>query len=135
MRRVSSSLLNTRRTLSDLLLSPHGRSKPIIVSVARPPEPTDVIWRNLGEKDANSRQLRGTLYMLLLSLAGATLIGAISYLQPKVLQTVQTAVSDIAVQVIGLVLLLAGYLVVFIVVPMVSAARAEENGLSDWGAG
>ena len=50
--------------------------------VERPPEPSDVLWENLGCTDATARQLRGTVYMALLSMAGAFLIGASAYLQP-----------------------------------------------------
>ena len=53
-------------------------------AVARPPEPSDVIWENLGCDDAPCRQVIGTLAMLALSLVGAGAIGASAYLQPKV---------------------------------------------------
>ena len=56
---------------------------PLADTTRSPPEPSDVIWENLGCADGLSRQLRGTFYMLLLSLMGAFLIGASAYLQPK----------------------------------------------------
>ena len=91
--------------------------------VKRPPEPSDVIWENLGCTDGLRRQLRGTIYMLLLSLAGAFLIGASAYLQPKATKMNAAegkgVTADLSVMVIGTVVLLVGYLVVFITVPIV----------------
>lgn len=91
--------------------------------VKRPPEPSDVIWENLGCTDGLGRQLRGTIYMLLLSLAGAFLIGASAYLQPKATEINaaegKSVAADLSVMVIGTVVLLWGYLVVFITVPIV----------------
>ena len=55
-------------------------------NVERPPEPSDVLWENLGCTDGAARQLRGTIYMTLLSLGGAFLIGASAFLQPKAAQ-------------------------------------------------
>ena len=77
-----------------------------------------MLWENLGCTDGAARQLRGTLYMALLSLAGAFLIGASSYLQssPKAAEAqVEVATSwtgQLAVVAIGTIVLLVGYLVV-----------------------
>ena len=96
---------------------------PAPFAVSRPPEPSDVIWENLGCTDGVSRQIRGTFYMLLLSSAGALLIGASAYLQPKAVESnkaaSKSAVADLEVMVIGTVVLLVGYLSVFLSVPVV----------------
>ena len=92
--------------------------------VERPPEPSDVLWENLGCKDGGRRQLRGTIYMTILSLGGAFLIGASAFLQPKAAEHEDNAspLKQLAVVAIGTVVLLIGYLVVFISVPIVEVA-------------
>ena len=92
-------------------------------SVERPPEPSDVIWENLGSTDGLSRQLQGTCYMTVLSLGGALLIGASAYLQPKATESNGGgAAGDLGVMAVGTLVLLAGYLVVFITVPIVEVS-------------
>ena len=96
--------------------------------VERPPEPSDVIWENLGCTDGVARQLRGTFYMFCLSLMGAFLIGASAYLQPKGMASngeaagitdISGMTADLGVIIVGTLVLLCGYLVVFITVPIV----------------
>lgn len=72
-------------------------------NVERPPEPSDVLWENLGCTDGAARQLRGTIYMTLLSLGGAFLIGASAFLQPKAAQhsEADSALKQLAVVAIG----------------------------------
>jgi hypothetical protein len=96
--------------------------------VSRPPEPSDLIWENLGCTDGFGRQLCGTLMMTLLSLGGAFLIGASAYLQPKELERGQH--SDLGVMVVGTAVLLVGYLVVFITVPIVEVAFMRHTSVT-----
>jgi len=72
-------------------------------NVERPPEPSDVLWENLGCTDGAVRQLRGTIYMTLLSLGGAFLIGASAFLQPKAAQhsDADSPLKQLAVVAIG----------------------------------
>lgn len=111
------------------ILLPELSEEPFPIS--RPPEPSDVIWENLGCADAFRRQVRGTLYMTLLSLLGAFLIGASSYLQPKAVErnanADKGAAADLQVAVVGLLVLLFGYLVVFITVPIVEVRLLHEH--------
>ena len=109
-----------QRTIALPRLGSGGAPRSAAFPVARPPEPSDIIWENLGVADAWGRQVRGTAYMLLLSLSGAFLIGASSYLQPKKLESNEDGMKgELTVMVVGLVVLLSGYLAVFITVPIV----------------
>jgi hypothetical protein len=91
-------------------------------ALERPPEPSDIIWENLECEDGRSRQWRGTFYMLLLSMSGTAVITVTSYMQPKALDRTNSEAANAFVGLIGTVLVVGGYLVVFLVVPNV-----EEN--------
>ena len=86
--------------------------------LSRPMEPSDIIWENLGCTDGASRQLRGTAYVALLSLGGASLIGASSYLQPHVAEDAASLTGQLGVMVIGTAVLLGSYLVVLAAIPL-----------------
>jgi len=101
----------------------------IEMTFRRPPEPTDIIWPNLGSASINKgRQVRATIYCLLLSCIGSVVIGGMNFVQPIVLEWLDDSslyFRDSAQQAFGLlgtVIVIAGYLLIFIVVPIM-----EEN--------
>ena len=95
-------------------------------AASRPPEPSDLVWENLGSDDGLRRQVVGTCAMTALSLVGAALIGASAYLQPKATEGNHAkgkgAIADLGVMAVGTGVLLAGYLAVFLTVPVVEAS-------------
>ena len=60
--------------------------------------------------------------MSLLSLAGAAIIGFTAYVQPKVLEAQHNHAADTFINFFGTTILISGYLVVFIVVPIVEVS-------------
>ena len=107
-----------------------GKTTAYNCRVYRPPEPSDIIWENIECEDGLSRQIKGTLGMTLLSFAGTAVIAVTSFLQPAALDAAGGATASAAggaaasaaVGLLGTVLVVGGYLVVFLVVPSV-----EEN--------
>jgi len=103
-----------------LMKLPEIRPEPFLCG--RAAEPSDIIWENLGSTDGMARQIRGTIYMSLLSLAGAAIIGFTAYVQPKVLEAQHNHAADTFINFFGTTILISGYLVVFIVVPIVEVS-------------
>ena len=99
--------------------------------VVRPPEPSDVIWENLGCADGAWRQVVGTTAMTLLSLTGSLLIGGSTYLQPKAEKEADSATDQIGAMVVGTLVLLVGYLAVFLVVPVVEAGYMRHASVTN----
>ena len=108
------------------------------VAVSRPPEPSDILWHNLACSGEERRwaQFIITTKMLLISLTSCFVIAVTTYFQPELLASLdefgpffRTSSSN-GVILIGTVLIIGGYLSVFLTVPGLEERDARHRTVS-----
>ena len=104
------------------------------LEVSRPPEPSDVIWENLpvSPLECGLRQLGVALAALGVSLSGVVLIVASSYLLPELLADFDVrGYSQTFLEVTGTVVVIASYVLVFVVVPAMEVRFMRHKAFAD----
>jgi hypothetical protein len=103
-----------------------------VFKVARPPEPSDIMWPNLEAKDNTKRQIIGTIKCAVLSLLGSVVIGGTNYVLPDLMDYLGAgAMVEQVFGMLGTVIVIAGYLVIFIYVPTMEENYMRHRSISD----
>ena len=104
------------------------------LEASRPPEPSDVIWENLpvSPLECGLRQLGVALAALAVSLSGVVLIVASSYLLPELLRGAEVrGYSQTFLEATGTVVVIASYVLVFVVVPAMEVRFMRHKAFAD----
>ncbi|KAL1522091.1 hypothetical protein AB1Y20_021734 [Prymnesium parvum] len=105
--------------LMDKTLTGTIGAQEVTLKFRRPPEPTDIIWTNLGSTDSFKRQFIGTLACLVLSLMGSLIIGFTTlYQESRKDKSLEQFIGRSALDLFGTFFVIASYLSVFIFVPL-----------------